>query len=165
MEQTVQQSMPSHIGEGWGPSRHWRLRHWTTICSTEDVGFKGNGLVKVHFQKYIPVVCCYHPVPCKLDVFELWYHLRASRFPMLLPTDERRDNSYHWLPLARETTRAAAHCTLCCGDILTFLLLLGQWLQALFHLKILPRINKLHDGRYCSPYSEKNPFLGTVCYL
>ena len=76
----------------------------------------------------------------------LSYSSRASRFSVLLPTGERRDSSYHWLSLARETTRAAAHCTLCCGDILTFLLLLGQWLQALFHLKILPQISKLHEG-------------------
>ena len=70
----------------------------------------------------------------------LSYRSHASRFPVLLPTGERRDSSYHWLPLARETTRAAAHCTLCCGDILTFLLLLGQWLQALFHLKICHKL-------------------------
>ena len=134
-----------------------------TICSTEDVGFKGNGLVKVHFQKYIPVMCCYHPVPCKLDVFELLFtcfkvprtaaYWREERQLILLATIGERNNlchcplhsllwGYTYLPLAS-----------------------GPVAASIISSKNLPRSNKLHDRRYCSPYSEKHPFLKPGCYL
>ena len=98
-----------------------------TICSTEDVGFEGNGFSESSFSEVYTSSVLLLACMCPVSWMSLSYCSHASRFPVLLPTGKRRD---------RETTRATAHCTLCCGDILTFLLLLGQWLQALFHLKI-----------------------------